>query len=407
MNSEKSRGSPILPVALLLGAVTGGIVWLFLKLLEVGTFFLWETLPSWFEFNFYPLAICLLGGVLIGLWRKKFGAYPEEFESVIELVKKTKRYDSRLVSVLIVSSILPLMFGGSVGPEAGLVGITAALCTWVGDRFKHVHKEMSSITQVGISASLSTLFTAPLFGFLTQVEGENQDNAFPGRSKMIVYFSAIFSGIGMLFLLTSLFGGGMAFERFGEAQVGEYEMLLFLPFALVGVIAGNVFNLADKLIGNLTKSFEGAPFTGALIGGLLLGVCGIVIPLVMFSGEEQMFELSETWLIITPAMLMLTGLVKLLLINICVHTGWRGGHIIPIIFAGACFGYAAAAFTGANEIFAVAAVTSALCGAVMRKPLAVIMVLLIFFPMKNIIVLSLAAFIGAFLTFKENQKNEK
>ena len=34
---------------------------------------------------------------------------------------------------MLLCALLPLLLGASVGPEAGLTGIIAALCYWVGD----------------------------------------------------------------------------------------------------------------------------------------------------------------------------------------------------------------------------------------------------------------------------------
>ncbi|MCL2018758.1 MAG: chloride channel protein [Oscillospiraceae bacterium] len=393
--------------AVFLGAVAGGVVWLFLKAMELGIAFIWDFLPSRFEISYYPLLICAAGGIIIGLWRKFFGDYPEDFEEVIKVIKETKRYDSRLVFVLFVSALLPLVFGGSIGPEAGLVGIIAALCTWVGDRFKHIFKEMKELAQIGVSATLSVLFTAPLFGFLTQVEDEGENNSFPGRSKLIVYFAAIFGGFGIFMLLIFLFGGGLYFERFEEAVTGRLEMIFFVPLAVFGAVAGCFYHYAGKLTLKILKPLNRLRIVSSLTGGILLGLCGMFIPLVIFTGEVQMGELTQTWTDMTPVFLLGVGFLKLLLTNICLGTGWRGGHILPIIFAGVSFGYAASHLFGVDSIFAIAVITTALCGAIMKKPLAVIMVMLVFFSFKNIIALSLSAFIGAFLSLKNKKSIRK
>lgn len=103
----------------------------------------------------------------------------------------------------------------------------------------------------------------------------------------------------------------------------------------------------------------------------------------------------EVWQQQSFALLFLTGVVKLVLINLCVNLGWRGGNIFPIIFAGVCIGYSLAMLTGAEPIFAVAVCVSALCGYIMRKPLTVIGVLLLCFPMTIIIPMATAAYVGS------------
>ena len=95
------------------------------------------------------------------------------------------------------------------------------------------------------------------------------------------------------------------------------------------------------------------------------------------------------------AVLFLTGFIKLIIGNICWHSGWRGGNIFPVIFSGVCLGYALATVTGVDSIFAVIVATATLAAMVMRKPLMTAMVLLLCFPLSNLILLLLASFIGS------------
>lgn len=42
----------------------------------------------------------------------------------------------------------------------------------------------------------------------------------------------------------------------------------------------------------------------------------------------------ETYAVYSPIILITIGLAKLLLTNICIKTGWKGGHFFPVIFCG-------------------------------------------------------------------------
>ena len=81
---------------MLIGAVAGAVVWIFLKMMAVGIDFLWDWIPSRLNWSCYPLVICVGGALLIGLFRKKFGDYPEELESVMATVKTEKHYDYKI-----------------------------------------------------------------------------------------------------------------------------------------------------------------------------------------------------------------------------------------------------------------------------------------------------------------------
>lgn len=70
------------------GAVTSLIVWLFLKLMGLGIGLVWDTIPSNFDFKFYPIIVCTAGGIILGIWQKLTNAVPDELDEVMKKVKK-------------------------------------------------------------------------------------------------------------------------------------------------------------------------------------------------------------------------------------------------------------------------------------------------------------------------------
>ena len=67
------------------GAVTSLIVWLFLKLMGLGIGLVWDTIPSNFDFKFYPIIVCTAGGLILGIWQKLTNAVPDELDEVMNL----------------------------------------------------------------------------------------------------------------------------------------------------------------------------------------------------------------------------------------------------------------------------------------------------------------------------------
>ena len=165
----------------IIGAVAGALVWLILKIMAVGMTFLWEWIPERISFPFYTIAVCVIGAFSVGLFRKKYGDYPEDLESVIAKVKTEKRYEYKNMLVMIIAALLPLLMGSSVGPEAGLTGIIVGLCCWAGENLKFARHHAKEYSRIGIAVSLSVLFHAPLFGIF-EVE-EDQDVEIPKLTK--------------------------------------------------------------------------------------------------------------------------------------------------------------------------------------------------------------------------------
>ena len=75
-----------------------------------------------------------------------------------------------------------------------------------------------------------------------------------------------------------------------------------------------------------------------LLTGLLLGACMHWLPLVPFAGEDQLRPLlegqnsSEAWV------LLLSAIVKLLMLGLCLETGWRGGVFFPLFLVACALG---------------------------------------------------------------------
>ena len=381
---------------MILGAIVGAIIWGFLRVMNLGIEFLWEYVPSQVDFPFYTLCVCTVGGFLIGLYKHKFGDYPEELNMVMGKVKKTGRYPYHNVFSILGAALFPLLIGASIGPEAGLTGVIAGLCSWVGDKLKRFRKEVQELTAIGLSATLGTIFRSPMFGFIEPLESE-EDTTLPKASKIVLYITAILSSFGIFILLTKLFGGSGGMEGIDAESKQWSDYLYAVPLVLIGIAAGYLYFFFKKITETVSHKFRKYTVVRATVGGILLGIAGTFLPLTMFSGEHQIGEVMSEMGKIGAVMLLVIAVVKLLLTNICIDSGLKGGHFFPVIFCGVTIGCAMSLLFGVNAAFCTAVVTSALVGHTLKKPLATVMLLMIIFPINYIPIMLFAAAAAKFI----------
>lgn len=399
-------------LTIVFGAFAGAFCWAFFFLMNLGIDLLWNKAPAFLEqlglpAVFYPILFCTLGGLAIGLFQKRVGAYPNDMNTVLAEVKKTGRYEYKHIKAMFVGALLPLLFGGSIGPEAGLTGVIAGLCTWVGDRLKFVGSEMRELASAGTAAIISAIFAAPLFGLAAPLFGYADESDGKARAddaphlevpkplKVVVYILSIAGALGAFMLLGSLVGSGGGLPHFSQMSVSAHELMWMIPLMVVGICAGWLFHAFGAAVRWVSARLGQRPVLKALIAGLVLGGIGVFLPFTMFAGEAQTEMLAAQWTGMSALVLLATGFLKVLSTQVCLGLGWRGGHFFPIIFAGISIGYACAGLMGVDPVFALCVCTAALLGVVMRQPLMVALLLILCFPVKGVVFMLIAACLGS------------
>ena len=421
---KKSTGNEIKLglLTLMLGAFCGAVIWLFLRLLGICTGLIWETIPAKAGFKYLPVLICAAGGLLAGLVRKRYGDYPEELHQVLGRVRKEKHYDYSRMGAILACAFIPLVFGASVGPEAGLTGIIAGLCYWVGDNVKYAKEHAEEYSEIGAAVTLGSLFHVPLFGIFAveeDPEGEGAVPAIPKASKLLLYGLSIGSAYLVTRVLGSLLGdASLGFPSFDYAEPAAADFAMMLVYIPAGMVLFIVFECAERITGVAAGKIPAV--LSETVCGAVIGLMAVFAPMVIFSGEEQMGDLPDTFMRYTPAALIGICLLKLFMTAFCIRFGMKGGHFFPLIFACSCMGFAAAMLVFGNAagitdeavltghaVFAAAIITAATLGSQMKQPLAVSMLLMICFPLRFVLWIFIAAALAGRITGRKGRENKQ
>jgi H+/Cl- antiporter ClcA len=176
------------------------------------------------------------------------------------------------------------------------------------------------------------------------------------------------------------------------------DLLWAIPFSLIGGLAGLIFVLVFKWLRKLMEPLKGHLVLRGVIGGLGMGIIGALLPLTLFSGEEATSELIQEAAVIGVGTLILLAICKLLATSLLLSTGWKGGYIFPIMFAGVALGMAGKLlFPSVPTAVTVAATLAGALVVALRAPLFAALFTLVLVQAETAPVVAVAVIVSSFL----------
>jgi len=292
--------------------VLAGVVTLvFLTLTHLGVEFIWHTLPGLVgaagaATPLFIFAVATTGGLIVGVLVRIFGDQPALFAELLAEFAKTGRIEYHHIPGVVITAFVSLISGGALGPEAPLMDATGGIGTWLADRLKVGALATRTLAFSGLSGMLGAFFSSPFSAPILILEGAQ-------------------GAVNTLFLIPGIIGASTAIAA----------------YMLLGGLAGLLYmGMYHTLRRTLMVPLAGRPVLRGLIGGLGLGLVAAALPITLFSGEEQIPEIIYQGAEMGVVLLLVIALAKMFLTNLALTTGWKGGYIFPILFAGSAVGMA-------------------------------------------------------------------
>jgi len=385
----------------LLGVVSAVVTFVFMALVHEGTRLLWEQTAQLvgIDSRLFTLLVCTLGGLVVGLLVKLFGDHSGIFAEVMREFGKTGRFDYRNAPGIVITALVSLVSGASLGPEAPLADACGGIGTWAADRLKYNEQETRTMGYSGVSGMLAAFITNPFGGALLGLE-----SAQGGTGGIHGYFWVLFPSLlasasaTVVFVLFS----GTFFEtlyQFPDYAPKLAHMFYAVPLGLLGGVVGILFMLSLKRLQLLFQPMKGHVVLRGVIGGLGMGIIGALLPLTLFSGESETADLIAHAAEIGVVMLIVLGLVKLFATTLLLATGWKGGYIFPIMFASVALGLALdLLFPGIPVAVCVAATMAGALVAALRAPLFAALFTVVLVQKETAAVVAVAVVVSALLT---------
>jgi H+/Cl- antiporter ClcA len=128
------------------------------------------------------------------------------------------------------------------------------------------------------------------------------------------------------------------------------------------------------------EPLEHRPVLLGLLGGLGLGIAGILLPLTLFMGSDQLQVLINNYLEVSLGLLLILVLAKILLITFSFSTGFAGGYIFPAFFIGGTLGILVyRLFPFIPLAVCIVCVIAGVSVALLRSPIALALIIAIVF----------------------------
>ncbi len=315
-----------------IGAIIGGVVALFLKLLAYS-----ESARTELPFDYYYLLPFALTFTVFIVQKIAPSAEGHGTEKVIEAVHKhAGKIDFAVMPVKLSATLLTIFSGGSVGKEGPSAQIGAAAASLIATVLKFSNRDRKKVVICGISAGFASVFGTPIAGAIFGVE-----ILLVGVLMYDVLLPSIVSGFAA-FYVAKFFGISYTYFDIAFYSTLEFDYLLILKVLLAGIFFGLVADFFITVIREshraiaaidlhyLLKAFGGGLLIVALtlvVGERYLGL-GFATIQEALSSQSASFE-NVPWY---------AFVFKSLYTALTLGFGGSGGVITPIFFVGATSG---------------------------------------------------------------------
>lgn len=367
----------LVAVALVLGAIVGTLTAFFGQVLDrVGI--IRDANPL------YWIPALALGGIAIVLTYKKFGKGSERGMGVIFDVAhgKEKEVPLRLIPLIMVTTWVTHLFGGSSGREGVAMQIGATLGHNMSSKI-HVENAPRVLLVAGMAAGFAGLFQTPLAAIALSLE-----ILLAGHLEMAALLPAAVAaftackvsqmfGETAIIAMNDIFPSDISRILWSDSGLDIY---FILRLAVLGIIFGLVGGGFARLL-PLSKKFFAEKFPNPVKRVAIMGVVLSALLLLCWQGRYSGLGTNLIELIFSGSgesaaydIFAYDWILKMLFTIITLSVGFQGGEVTPLFTIGATLGTVLAAIVGVPLPLAAALGYAAVFGAATNTLFAPILV---------------------------------
>jgi H+/Cl- antiporter ClcA len=298
----------------------------------------WFTLPKnpgWLDGSLWWVVVTAAAGALVGILRRLF-RLPGKIPGTIKEMKD-ERVEPAHVPGAVAVSVVSLIGGASLGPEAALGMLGGGLGTWVSERRKLGKDMRATNTLTGMSGAYGGLLSAPYIATMLVLEiarpkGERvADALISGLIAASVSFAVFFPIAGATFL---------GIYTLPAYKFKDWQLLTGIPLGLLAGLLALVTVIAIGGVSKLLAPMAHRTVLLATLGGIAFGLVGVALPLTLFTGSDQLRTVIADGVKLGAGLLIAVLFAKIIVFAICEATGFIGGPFFPMLFIGGTAGVA-------------------------------------------------------------------
>ncbi|WP_405068969.1 chloride channel protein [Kribbella sp. NBC_01510] len=306
---------------------------LFMGLIGLGDNWYTASDPGWFGGQWWWVGVTAAAGVVVGLLRR-WTHLPAKIPSLIDDLQHG-HVDRRSVPGIVAVSAASLIGGASLGPEQALGSMGGGAAEWVSQRRRLTDEDSKVNTHAGFAGAYGGLFSSTVIVVMLILEV-----ARPGGQRMAKTLAATIVSSSVSFAIYFIVAGSFFLDAY---QVPAYtfkdwQLLAGIGLGLFAAVVVTLLATVMKLAAGMFGRLKVPAVVRSVIGGLAFGVVGVILPLTMFTGSDQLKTVLETGGTLGAGFLAALVVAKILTFAISEASGFVGGPIFPTLFIGGTAG---------------------------------------------------------------------
>ena len=363
----------LMAYAVALGVFGALVSLVFIGVIGVGNNWYTDSDPGWFGGRWWWVAITAAAGVGVGLLRH-VTRLPEQIPGLIADLKE-EEVNPRLVPGIVAVSAVSLIGGASLGPEKALGSMGGGAGTWSSRRRGLEVEDRQVNTLAGFAGAYGGLFSSTVIVVMLILEV-----ARPGGQRLTKALVSAIVASSVSFGIYFAVAGSFFLDVY-EVPSYRYEdwhLLAGVPLGLLAAVIVTLLVIVMKLASGLFGRLKLPSVAKTTIGGVIFGLVGVMLPLTMFTGSDQLTVVIDDAGTLGVGLLVALVLAKILTFAVSQASGFVGGPVFPALFLGGTAGVVVnQVFTGVPLGLAFTCLLAAVPGSVVSAPFS--MVLLVAF----------------------------